>query len=43
MMSVELNLKGYKKGEYFLPARIRLPDNINLIDASPERFEVKIE
>jgi len=43
MIGVELNLKGYTKGEYLLLARIRLPENINLIDASPERFEVRIE
>lgn len=40
---VEIDLDGLRNGEYSLPARIKLPEGVNLISAVPKRFNVTIE
>lgn len=40
---VEIDVEALPKGEYSLPARIKLPEGVNLISASPKRFNVIIE
>ncbi|KPJ50672.1 hypothetical protein AMJ40_02245 [candidate division TA06 bacterium DG_26] len=42
-ITVEIELEGLSKGEYSLPARIKLPEGVNLISAVPKRFKVVIE
>lgn len=42
-ISVEIDLEGLRSGEYSLPARIKLPEGVNLISASPKRFKVVIK
>ncbi len=42
-IAVEIDVAGFGKGQHSLPARIKLPDGINLISASPKKFNVTIE
>jgi YbbR domain-containing protein len=42
-IAVEIDVAGFRKGEHSLPARIKLPDGVNLISASPKKFNVTIE
>jgi hypothetical protein len=42
-IAVEIDVAGFRKGQHFLPARIKLPDGVNLISASPKKFNVTIE
>ncbi len=39
----EIDIEVLRKGEYSLPARIKLPEGMNLISAIPKRFDVTIE